>query len=245
MRGTLRQESELTTAISSQQFGNSQSGTQTKAEIQTLQQNANNILIWISNNYLQGQKEYWTSHYAAYSAYMGEKDKKVVAIYDKGSTISLSLKKEDFIAKGKVNVYVSSKSQETAENDKEFNKLLALANIYLNNMGKGFSLNSFLRLVGRKSNIRDFDEFKFIAPTVDEYKAMRNLPLLNKNIEVPSPEDGEDYLTFLQIYREALPTEAAQKAIEEYSRAYVEIQKPAEEELMRTLGGSPESAGLT
>lgn len=73
---------------------------------------------------------------------------------------------------------------------------------------------------------------------------MRNLPLLNKNIEVPSPSDGQDYMTYLLIYRQALPTEAAQKAIEEYSRAYMEIQKPAEEELMKSLGGSPESAGI-
>lgn len=244
MRGSLRNEAELTTAITSQAFGISQSGTQTKAEIQTLQQNANNILMWISNNYLQGQKEYWIAHYGAYVAYMGRNDRKTVAIYDKGSTISLSLKKEDFIAGGKVNVYVTSKSQETAENDKEFNKLLALANIYLSNMKKGHPLNDFLRLIGRKSNIRDFDEYRYIAPSVDEYDAMRNLPLLNKDIEVPSPSDGQDYLTYLLIYRQALPTEAAQKAIEEYSRAYMEIQKPAEEELMKSLGGSPESAGI-
>jgi len=37
---------------------------------------------------------------------------------------------------GKVIAYITSKSQDAIENDKEFNKLLALANIYLMNMKK-------------------------------------------------------------------------------------------------------------
>lgn len=133
MIAKLESRAEGTTNVGQQNFGTSQSGTQTKAEIQTLQQNANQILIWISNNYLQGQKDYWQAHYRSYVLNM-DKGKKNLAIYDKGNTISLSLKKDEFVDDGKVNVYITSKSQDAIENDKEFNKLLALANLYLSNM---------------------------------------------------------------------------------------------------------------
>ena len=224
----LEGRAEGTTNVSQQSFGMSQSGTQTKAEIQTLQQNANQILIWIANNYLQGQKEYWTAHYNSYVANF-DKGRKVVAIFDKGNTISLSLSREDFVDDGKVNVYITSKSQDAIENDKEFNKLLALANIYLGNMKQGYSLNDFLRMLGKKSNIRDFDEYRYIQQDVNEYNATKNLPLLNKDIEVPSPKEGEDYMTYILIYRQALDTKAKAKALKEYEDAYMLIQKPEEE----------------
>lgn len=40
-------------------------------------------------------------------------------------------------------------------------------------------------MMGKKSNIRDFDSYRYIQQDVDEYNATKNLPLLNKNIEVP------------------------------------------------------------
>lgn len=226
---SLKLEGENTTNISQQAFGVSQSWTQTKAEIQTLQQNASQILIWISNNYMQGQKEFWACHYRAYCLYMPEGKMKHISLYQKGSNISLSLSRDEFVSDGKVNVYITSKSQETLENDKEFNKLLAIANLYLPNMKKGYSMNDFLRILGRKSNIRDFDEYRYIAPSVDEWNAMKNLPLLNKNQQVPWPKDGEDYLTYLLIYRQALPTQAKFDAIQKYEEAYTSLQKPMDE----------------
>jgi len=66
MIATLEARAEGTTAVGQQSFGTSQSGSQTKAEIQTLQQNQNQILIWISNNYMEGQKQYWEAHYRSY-----------------------------------------------------------------------------------------------------------------------------------------------------------------------------------
>ena len=79
----LEMRSEQTANVNQQSFGVSQSGTQTKAEIQTLQQNQNQILMWVSNNYLQGQKEYWECHYRSYVDNMSPKAKKVVSLYSK------------------------------------------------------------------------------------------------------------------------------------------------------------------
>jgi len=248
MIGRLESRSEKTTNVSQQSFGVSQSGVQTKAEIQTLQQNANQILIWIANNYLQGQKEYWMCHYRSYCLYMGSKKKKSVAIFQKGTTTSLTLKREDFVSDGKVNIYITSKSQEEASNEKEFNKILALANLYLPNLKKGYSLNDFLRLLGRKSNIRDFDEYRYIAQSIDELEAMKNLPLLNKDIEVPGPADGQDYMTYILIYRQALDTKAKADVLGKYEQAYTTIQAPQEAEQAAMAGeqgtgqGNPQTA---
>lgn len=83
--------------------------------------------------------------------------------------------------------------------------------------------------MGKKSNIRDFDSYRYIQQDVDEYNATKNLPLLNKDIEIPGPTDGENYMTYLLIYRQALDTKAKAKAIMQYEQAYTTIQKPEEE----------------
>ena len=116
----LETRAEETTSISKQNFGITQQWQQTKAEIQTLQQNANNILAWIWNNYLRGQKDYRTAHYRSYCLNMW-KGKKVISMFQKWQAVSYDLSKEDFNADGKVQVIVVSKNQEAIENDKEFN----------------------------------------------------------------------------------------------------------------------------
>jgi len=104
-------------------------------------------------------------------------------------------------------------------------------------------MNDFLRTLGRKSNIRDFDEYKYIAESVDEMNARANLSLLNKNLDVPPPADGEDYMTYLLIYKQALDTPAKAKAVAQYQEAYLTIQKPME---MPVAGQANQSiAGMT
>ena len=227
---SLEWRAEWTTTVNQQSFGVSQSGSQTKAEIQTLQQNANQILIWISNNYLAGQKEYWEAHYRSYCLNFG-KGKKVVSLYQKGSAIAESFSRSDFIADGKVSVFITSKSQDAIENDKEFNKLLSIAELYLQNMKPWYSLNDFLRTLGKKTNIREFDEYRYVPESVDEMNAKKNLALLNLNIKVPWPKVWEDFMTYILIYRQAMETDAKREALEQYEQAYMKLQKPQEAQL--------------
>jgi len=207
---------EETTSISKQNFGLTQWGSQTKAEIQTLQQNANNILWWISNNYLRWQKEYRTAHYRSYALNMSKKGKKNISMWQKGSAVSLELAKKEFIADWKVQVVVVSRNQEQIENDKEFNKLSIIANIYLPNITSEYAKNELLRTLWDKSNIRDFDSSKYIRESVDELDAKANLELLNNDIEVPSPEANQNPDIYLDIYKQAMDTDAKDKALSEY-----------------------------
>lgn len=100
--------------------------------------------------------------------------------------------------------------------------------MYLASTKSSYAKNDFIRLLGKKTNIRDFDEYRYIPPSPDEMRATNNLKLLNDNIEVNWPEDGEDYLTYWLIYKQAISTPAAQKAVYQYSQAYQLLQKPLE-----------------
>ena len=214
---TLEARAEQTTNVWSQNFGISQSGSQTKAEIQTLQQNANQILIWITNNYLRWQKEYWLAHYRSYALNMADNSKKNISLFQKGKAISLSLQKAEFIKDWKVNITITSKSQQALENDKEFNKLAIIANLYLPNMQSEYAKNEFLRWMWDKSNIRNFDSSKYIRESSDEIDAKENLELLNNNKEVPSPEMNNNADVYLDIYKQAMDTDAKVKAIAEWT----------------------------
>jgi len=212
---SLEQRAEETTSISKQNFWITQQGQQTKAEIQTLQQNANNILSWIWNNYLRWQKDYWTAHYKSYCLNMW-KWSKFISMFQKWQAVSLELKKQEFIADWKVQIIVVSKEQEAIENDKEFNKLAIITQTYLPNITSEYAKNSLLRLIGNKSNVRDFDSSKYIRESLDEIKAKRNLELLNNNIEVPPPEMNDNAEVYIDIYKQAMNTQAKYKALEQY-----------------------------
>lgn len=206
---TLEQRAEDTTNIPKQNFGITQDGQQTKAEVQMLQQNANNILKWIANNYLRGEKDYWTEHYRTYARSMGPKKKKVVSLFQKWDAMSLELKREDFLADGKVQVIVVSKNQENVENEKEFNKLTFIANLFLPNISSEYAKNELLRLMGEKSNVRDFDSKKYIRESIEEIKARASLPLLNRNlieyVAIPWINDNVD--VYIDIYKQAMDVE--------------------------------------
>jgi hypothetical protein len=62
---------------------------------------------------------------------------------------------------------------------------------------------------------------KYIELSADELRARDNLELLNRNEEVPPPQMGEDFKTYLSIYNEALDTEAKFKAVFAYKQAIV------------------------
>lgn len=205
---SLEQRAEETTSISKQNFWITQQWQQTKAEVQTLQQNANNILGWIANNYLRWQKDYWTEHYRSYAVNMSARKRKSISMFQKWNAVSLELKKEEFIADWKVQVTIISKNQQTIENDKEFNKLTFISNLYLPNITSEYSKNELLRLMWNKSNIRDFDSNKYIRESIEEIRAKWNLLLLNRgtypNIYIPTMDEDVD--VYIDIYKQAMDT---------------------------------------
>lgn len=68
--------------------------------------------------------------------------------------------------------------------------------------------------------MEDFNSELYIAPSIDEERATANLELLNNNIDIADPEEGEDLRTYIEIYKQAMDTPAKRKALEKYTRVY-------------------------
>ena len=202
-------------------FGNSPQWSNTKAEIQTLMANSNQLLGAIWDNYMRWQRDYWLAHYRAYALYMEEKSKKVITLFQKWNTLSLELEKNDFIADWKVQVYIESQNQIDKENERNSAKLLALQWVYLQFIQWNYARNEFLRKIWDWQGIKWFDSTLFIEESADEMIAKQNLELLNRDEEVSSPMPWEDFRTYLAIYKQALDTEAKQKAVFEYEQAII------------------------
>ena len=194
---------------------------QTKAEIQTLMASSNQLLWAVADNYLKGQKDYFMAHYRSYAVNMWKKDKKIISLYQKWTSKSLELKKEDFIADWKVQVIVESKNQLDKENEKNSAKLVVLANLYLSNMKPWYSMNEFLRKIWDSQWITWFDSTDYIEKSVDEIKAQRWLEFLNRDKDVDWPQPWEDYRTFIAIYSQAMDTSAKTRALFAYETALI------------------------
>lgn len=200
----------------------SPSGQQTKWEIQTLQNNANKTLAWVSDSYLWGEKEFYTLWYRSYQENMSPKSKKTIALFDNGG-LSKSLTKKEFISDGKVIIDIRSAAQEEIQNTKSVTKLLALAQSILPNLKSEQSINTFLRTIIDKSEVPGLDGLSLVPYSVDETLAISRLRLINNDIEVMSPpEAGEDLKTHIDIYEQALDTPAKKKLLSAYKQAFAE-----------------------
>lgn len=203
-------------------MGISPNWSQTKWEIQTLQQNANKTLTMVSSSYMRGMRDMWEAWYRSYSLYMSPRAKKTIALFDDGWTAQ-TLKKSEFIAGGKVIIEIRSEQQEAIQDEKNVTKLMALSKIIMSNMKPWASLNRWIRTLIDKSSIRWVTWEKIMPYTIDEMRAIRNVRLLNRNIKLQwKPMPGQDLDTYLLIYSEALPTEARDEALAMYSQAKIE-----------------------
>ncbi len=207
-------------------FWNSAGWNQTKAEVNTLMENINQSLWYISQNYMRSEKKHWLTRYRSYALNMSPSATKNVVLFESGKKLNKQLKKEDFIVDGKYQVYITSKSQERIQNEKDFQKLIALQWVILPNITDESGKNNFLRFLAKKVNIEWFNPTDFIVETNDEARAKSNLVLLNNNKKVSKPQAWENFKTYLDIYSTALDTPAKAEAVMLYELAYLSTPKP-------------------
>lgn len=210
--------------------GQSMSGSQTKAEIQTLQQNINHILSYMASNYMDSLKGLWESIYRSYAANMSsQRRKEIVTVDSAGNTDAYGFKKSEFISKGDVYIRVKSKSQEAIKQKQDFAIMLSLDGS-LSQIFAPWStqLAKWKRYMLSNSGIKDINPEEFFELTQDERIAYSNLELLNNNIELKTkPQPWEDHNTRLQIYRTGLQTDARDKAIKELELILMQEPKQA------------------
>ena len=196
----------------------SQGGTQTKGEIQTLQQNINHTLSYMASNYMESLKDLWESVYRSYAANMSaQRRKEIVVVDDAGNTDSYGFKKSEFISKGDFYIRIKSKAQEDIRQKQDFAITLSLDG----SVSQIFApwspeLARWKRFVLNSSGIKWLDGERYFPLGQDERNAQSQIEMLNNNRPLKSkPQPGQDHNTYIQIYKTGLDTDARNKAIEE------------------------------
>jgi len=198
--------------------GISQAGSQTKAEVQTLQQNINQVLSYMASNYMVALKWLGESIYRSYATNMSPQRKKdIVVVNDQNVPDAYSFKKREFISDWSFYIIVKSRAQEEIKKKQDFAVLLSVI-WTLKASVKPWSTQDIIidRMLIAKSGIRWLDPLMIHAWTQDERTAYQNLELLNNNEKLKSKsQTGEDHNVFINIYKTWLDTEARNMAISE------------------------------
>ena len=211
-------------------------GSQTKAEVQTLQQNINQGIKLMASNYMESLIGLWSDVMRSYAVNMSpQRKKEIVTIDDWGKTEAFWFKKNEFVPKWSVYITINSASEERLKKEKSF-AVLATVIGTLKQSVKPWSTQDVMidRAFIDQSGIQGM-KWETIHPlTRDERIAYDNLDLLNNNMELKTkPAPWEDHNVYINIYKTGLQTEARNKAIELRELA-LEQEPPApttEEEL--------------
>ncbi len=226
--------------LSSIASGQSLDGSQTKAEIQTLQRNINEVLSYMFSNYMESLEDLWTSIYRSYAANMSPQRKKEIVVVEKnGNTDSFWFKKKEFISNWEAYITIKSASQEKLRKEKLFSIALSVYG----------SLKQSVQPWSREDKIIDrtlielsgleINPLEIQPYTRDERIAYENLELLNNNRELKTkPQAWEDHSTYINVYRTWLETDARNKAIREREKA--EELEPKQEQSPE----QPQSGGV-
>ena len=187
---------------------------QTKAEIQTLQQNINQVLSYMQSNYMASLMSLWESIYKSYARNMSSQRKKEIVVVDAGGNPdNYGFKKNQFVSKWDVYIVVKSKREEEAKNEKQYAQTLSFYGSISQKLDPKSTESKLLdRFLIEKSNSW-IDPLNIIDYTPDERNAYEDLISLNNNEEVADPVGGQDHNAYIRIYKTWLDTAARNTAI--------------------------------
>lgn len=187
---------------------------QTKAEIQTLQQNINQVLSYMQSNYMATLVSLWESIYKSYDRNMSSQRRKTIAVVDsQGNPDNYWFKKNEFISKGDVYILVTSIREQEAKNEKQYAQTLSFYDAISPKLDPKSTESKILdRYLMEKSN-SGIKPTTIIAYTADERQAYSDLERLNNNEKVAKPTAWQDHNAFINIYWTGLQTPAREKAI--------------------------------
>jgi len=217
----------------------SQWGDQTKAEVQTLQQNLNQQISLMASNYMESWIGLWSDVMRSYSVNMSpQRKKEIITVDSKWKPDSYGFKKNQFVSKGDVYIQIVSKAEEDVRNKQDFAILLSVI-WTLKQSVKPWSVPDMIidRLLIDKSWIRGIKWEDLKPLSSDERQAYEDLELLNNNIKVSKPEQWQDHETYIRIYKTGLETVQREMAIIERESIIKEESKTKPVEEMQWVWG--------
>jgi len=238
MRQTLKQGLQEETGLSSIAFGVSPQWDQTKAEINSLTKNINQLLSYSNTLMMKEEKLWWEIWYEYYVYNLPSSSKKYVTLTKwQGLSDSFEFKRSDFLLEYPVIVRVVSKSEEEKKKSKRFAKRSVMIGTVLANLKQGsHAFNQYMRQYMDDGWFSRDEYMTYFDYTPSETVALEWLNLLNAFQEKPSsPAQWEDYGTFLNIYSLAKDSPAKQQIIAEYMDAYTweQINNPVPPEMWK------------
>ncbi len=208
--------------------GQSLAWTNTKSEIQTVQQNSNQIFSGIAAEYMESSVNLWKDIYNSFVTNMSsQRIKKINLLWDNGKWDSFGFKKNEFIAKWEVNISITSKSQEDILNKKDFAIMLSLDAAISQMFPQGSNqLTIWKRTLLNKAWIKGLKWDDINPLTADERKAYSQLQVLNLGIELEeAPQPWEDHNLFINIFKNWVPNDVRDKAIKVREEALANTPK--------------------
>lgn len=216
--------------------GQATPGSQTKAEIQTLQKNINQVLSYMASNYMDALKDMWTSVYRSFQMNMSPQRKKDIVLSRYGEVESYWFKKSEFISKWEVYLSIKSKAQEDIKKKQDFAVLLSVISILKASVTPwSYQDTKLNRLLVEKSGVSGVDKFELYGMTRDERQAYEDVESLNRNEKVAKPQPWEDHELFIYIYKKGLKTPARDLAI--FQREQILLVEPKQKETPQAWGG--------
>lgn len=216
-------------------FGNSIGWSQTKAEVQTLQQNINEQIGLIWDNYLDSDKNYYISHMRCYALNMPNTASKVVVLFENDKQDSYSFKKKDFVPNWNIQVYVTSKVQEDIRDKQDFAVLSTVIQTLLPNLEQWSTkfLNT-MRMYLDKAWVKWLKWIDIFPLSKDERKAQIVIEAINNDEYDRNsfwPQPWEDYGAIVELLEQAIDNSSKIKAIIDYetARDKTSTQQPVRE----------------
>lgn len=224
--------SQIATGIDARQMWVQWGSNITLWEAQQLQAN-NNIKslfeIRINN---QWEKQFWNLWYRAYKENFWEAEKKVVRVTNSMWIQNIEFTKEDLISQKDPDVMVKSKSEITSEKNQQIANLAPLlmqtsADPTAPQIARTYAKRKLYEL----NNIDEDEAFIYVPPSWEEIDAIDKLPLLNNNdadwVAIDPSEMNLDQMTYITVFKQALPTPATKAAIEARKMAMIQSWRAA------------------
>lgn len=217
----IRNKAQETTWMSDMAFGVSPQWDQTKWEIKTLQENLNQFLSYMTTNVMKAEKSFWEWWYAYYVYNLHPNSKKFVVL-TKWTWIAdqYVFKKNEFILDTPVIVKVKSKAQEKIRKEKMFARMQMIMGTVLPNLKPwSFAFNEMMRKYLEYGGLERDEVMTYMWYNGDEIEALDGLDLINMWIKPNSPEEWEDYETYIRVYSLWKDSKIKSEIIDEYVEA--------------------------
>ena len=212
---------------------------QTKAEIQTLQQNINQVLSYMQSNYMASLVSLWEAIYKSYARNMSPQRRKEIVVVDSGGNPdNYGFKKNEFISQWDVYILVKSKREQEAKNEKQYAQTLSFYDAVMGIVDPASEqAKDLTRYLMDKSNA-GIDPLTVIPYWPDKRQALDDLDSLNINKKAAKPIAWQDHNVFINVYKTWLKTTQRDIAIIHREEMILTEKKTRPEAPVEQAGGS-------